>query len=376
MATAVAAPLETQFGQIPGLSQMTSVNVSGSSQITLQFDLSRNIDAAANDVLEAINAAGGQLPKDLPNPPTFRKTNPADAPILILGVTSDTLPLPEVDGYVENVLAQQLSQVKGIAQVLVGGQQTPAVRVQVDAGKLAGLGLTLEDVRTVLAGATANAPKGMIDGRDQSYSIYANDQRTKASEYNDAIIAYRGTGPVRIKDVGQAVDGPQNAKVAAWQSDKPAVLLIVFKQPGANVIDAVDGVLAKLPHLLKSVPPDMKVQVVSDRTQTIRASVHDVEFTLMLSIGLVVAVIFLFLRSAWATIIPSITIPVALVGTLGVMYVCGFSLDNLSLMGLTIAVGFVVDDAIVMASWSTTRSSCSRTSSAISRKARRRSTRR
>ncbi len=348
IATAIATPLETQFGQIPGLTQMTSVNVTGSAQITLQFDLSRDIDLAAVDVLEAINAAGGQLPKDLPNPPSFRKTNPADAPILILGVSSDTLPLIDVDNFAENVLAQQLSQVTGVAQVLVGGQQTPAVRVQIDAGKLAGLGLTMEDVRSVLSNATANAPKGSIDGKDQSYAIYANDQRTKASEYNDAIIAYRGSGAVRVRDVGKAIDGPQNDKVAAWQNDKPAVLLLVFKQPGANVIDTVDGVLDRLPKLLKSIPPDIKVQTISDRTQTIRASVKDVEFTLMISIALVVAVIFVFLRSAWATVIPSVTIPVALVGTLGAMYLFGFSLDNLSLMGLTIAVGFVVDDAIVM----------------------------
>ena len=348
MATAVATPLETQFGQIPGLSQMTSVNVMGSSQITLQFDLSRNIDAAANDVLEAINAAGGQLPKDIPNPPTFRKTNPADAPILILGVHSDVLPLTQVDAFAENILAQQLSQVTGVAQVLVGGQQTPAVRVQVDPARLAGLGLTLEDVRTVLAQSTANQPKGSIDGPRQSYAIYANDQRTKAEEYDDAVIAYRNGGTVRVRDVGRAVDGPQNREVQAWQDDKPAVLLLVFKQPGANVIDTVDGVQSRLPRLLKSLPPDMHVDVVSDRTRTIRASVGDVEFTLALSIGLVVAVIFVFLRSVWATIIPSVTIPVALIGTLGVMYVCGFSLDNLSLMGLTIAVGFVVDDAIVM----------------------------
>ncbi len=348
MATAVATPLETQFGQIPGLSQMTSVNVSGSTQITMQFDLARSIDAASTDVLAAINAAGGQLPKDLPNPPTVRKTNPADAPILIMGVTSDVLPLTDVDNYAENILAQQLSQVTGVSQVLVGGQQTPAVRVQVDPGKIASLGLTLEDVRTVLSSSTANAPKGLIDGPDQSYAIYANDQRTKANEYSNAIIAYRGNGPVRVRDIGQAVDGPQNAKVAAWQDNKPAVLLLVFKQPGANVISTVDAVQSKLPRLLKSIPPDIKVELVSDRTQTIRASVDDVEFTLMLSIGLVVAVIFVFLRSVWATIIPSVTIPVALVGTLGAMYVLGYSLDNLSLMGLTIAVGFVVDDAIVM----------------------------
>ncbi len=348
MATAVATPLETQFGQMPGLSQMTSINVSGSSQITLQFDLSRSIDAAANDVLEAINAAGGQLPKDIPNPPTFRKTNPADAPILIMGVTSDTLPLPQVDSYAENILAQQLSQVTGVAQVLVGGQQTPAVRVQIDPGRLSGLGLTLEDVRSTLTNTTANQPKGVFNGKDQSYTVYANDQRTQASQYENAIIAYRGTGPVRIRDVGRAIDGPQNSQLAAWQDNKPAVLLIVFKQPGANVISAVDGVRARLPGLLKNIPPDVHVDVISDRTQTIRASVTDVEHTLILAIALVVAVIFLFLRNVWATIIPSITIPVALVGTLGVMYVLGFSLDNLSLMGLTIAVGFVVDDAVVM----------------------------
>ena len=348
MATAVATPLETQFGQIPGLAQMTSVNVMGSSQITLQFDLSRNIDAAANDVLEAINGAGGQLPKDIPNPPTFRKANPADAPILIMGVQSDVLPITQVDSFAENILAQQLSQVTGVAQVLVGGQQTPAVRVQVDPGKLAGLGLTLEDVRTVLTQATANQPKGSIDGAHQSYTIYANDQRLKAEDYNDAILAYRNGGVVRVRDVGQAVDGPQNREVTAWANDKQAVLLLVFKQPGANVISTVDAVRARLPSLLKSIPPDVHVNVISDRTQTIRASVGDVEFTLALSICLVVAVIFLFLRSLWATLIPSITIPVALVGTLGVMYICGFSLDNLSLMGLTIAVGFVVDDAIVM----------------------------
>ena len=348
MATSIATPLETQFGQIPGLSQMTSVNVLGSSQITLQFDLSRSIDAAANDVLEAINAAGGQLPKDLPNPPTYRKTNPADAPILIMSVTSDVLPLPAVDAFAENILAQQLSQVTGVSQVLVGGQQTPAVRVQVDPAKLAGLGLTLEDVRTVLTASTANAPKGTVDTPTQSYAMYANDQRTHASEYNEAIISYRNGGAVRIKDVGQAIDGAQNRMVRATANGKEGVLLLVFKQPGANVITTVDGIGAKLPILLKSLPPDMKVETVSDRTQTIRASVHDVAFTLGLSIVLVVAVIFVFLRSAVATIIPSITIPVALVATLGIMYVCGFSLDNLSLMGLTIAVGFVVDDAIVM----------------------------
>ena len=304
MATAVATPLETQFGQIPGLAQMTSVNVMGTSQITLQFELGRSIDAAANDVLEAINAAGGQLPKDIPNPPTFRKTNPADAPILIIAAKSDTLPMTDVDSFAENILAQQLSQVTGVAQVLVGGQQTPAVRVQVDPARLAGLGLTLEDVRTVLAASTANAPKGSVDGPTQSYTIYANDQRLRAEDYNNAIIAYRNGGAVRVRDVGAAVDGPQNRELTAWQDNKQAVLLLVFKQPGANVIATVDAVRARLPKLLKSLPPDMRVDVVSDRTLTIRASVGDVEFTLALSIGLVIAVIFLFLRNVWATVIP------------------------------------------------------------------------
>ncbi len=348
MATAGATPLETQFGQIPGLAQMTSVNVMGNSQITLQFDLARSIDAAAVDVLEAINAAGGQLPKDIPNPPTFRKTNPADAPILIIAVRSDTLPMPEVDAAAENILAQQLSQVSGVSQVLVGGQQTPAVRVQVDPARLAGLGLTLEDVRNTLTQSTANQPKGSVDGKTQSYTVYANDQRTHAEEYNNAIISYRDGGAVRVRDVGKAIDGPQNRELTAWQDNKPAVLLLVFKQAGANVINTVDAIRARLPQLVRSVPADVKVDIVSDRTQTIRASVSDVEFTLGLSIALVVAVIFVFLRSVWATVIPSVTIPIALVGTLGVMYLCGFSLDNLSLMGLTIAVGFVVDDAIVM----------------------------
>jgi len=348
MATAVATPLETQFGQIPGLTQMTSVNVLGSSQITLQFDLSRNIDGAATDVLEAINAAGGQLPKDIPNPPTLRKTNPADSPILIMAVRSDTVPLTDVDAAAENIIAQQLSQVTGVSQVLVGGQQTPAIRVQVDPGKLASLGLTLEDVRTSLSNSTANAPKGTIDGKHQSYTVYSNDQRMTAADYNDAIISYRDNGAVRVRDVGQAISGPQNRMLTAWQDNKPAVLLLVFKQPGANVIQTVDAVQSRLPGLLKNISPDIHVDIVSDRTQTIRASVDDVEFTLALSIVLVISVIFVFLRNAWATIIPSVTIPVALVGTLAVMYVCGFSLDNLSLMGLTIAVGFVVDDAIVM----------------------------
>ena len=349
MASTVATPLETEFGEmLPGLAQMTSTSVLGSTQITLQFDLSTDIKAEATMVLEAINAAEGSLPKNMPNPPTFRETNPSDAPIMILSMQSDQAPITEVDDYAENLVEQQLSQLQGVGQVLVGGQQTPAIRVQVDPAKLASMGMTLEDVRTVLTNATVDNPKGSIDGPQQSYTIYANDQLTKAAPYNNIIIGYRNGAAIRIGDIGRAVDGPQNDQLAAWTNGKPAILLLVFKQANANVITTADGVKAKLPSLENNIPPNIHMSVVSDRTLTIRASVSDVEFTLMLAIALVVMVIFLFLRNLWATIIPSVTIPVALAGTLGAMYVCGFSLDNLSLMGLTIAVGFVVDDAIVM----------------------------
>ena len=352
MASSVAEPLETQFSQINGLSQMTSINVLGTSTITVQFDLSRNIDAAATDVLEAINAAQGQLPKNLPSQPTFRKVNPADSPIFLLSVWSDDLPLTTVDDYAENVLSQQLSQVSGVSQVAVGGQQKPAIRVQIDPARLAAMGMTLEDVRQVLVNATVNSPKGSIDGRRQSFTVQANDQLTQADPYNKLIVAYRHGAPVRIGDIGTAVRGPQNRELAAWEAvgghSRRGVLLIVYKQPGANVIDTVERLRAALPRLETSIPPAIHVQTVVDRTQTIRASVSDVEFTLLLSIALVVMVIFLFLRSLWATIIPSVTVPLALVGTFAAMYLLGYSLDNLSLMGLTIAVGFVVDDAIVM----------------------------
>ena len=349
MASTVATPLETEFGQmLPGLTQMTSTSVTGTSQITLQFSLNTNINNAATLVLEAINAADGSLPKGMPSPPTFREVNPSDAPILILSMRSDQAPITEVDNYAENLFEQQLSQLPGVGEVLVGGQQTPAIRVQIDPAKLASMGLTLEDVRNVLTNATVDDPKGSIDGKQQSYTIYANDQLTAANAYNTVIIGYRNGGPIRIGDVGRAVSGPENDELAAWTNGKPSILLLVFKQPNANVITTADGVKAKLPSLEANIPRNIKVSVVSDRTLTIRASVNDVEFTLMLAIALVVMVIFLFLRNFWATIIPSVTIPVALVGTLGAMYLCGFSLDNLSLMGLTIAVGFVVDDAIVM----------------------------
>jgi hydrophobe/amphiphile efflux-1 (HAE1) family protein len=349
MASTVATPLETEFGQmLPGLAQMTSTSVLGTTQISLQFDLSTDLGNAETLVLEAINAAEGSLPKNMPNPPTFRAINPADSPIMILAMQSDQAPITEVDNYAENLVEQQLSQLPGVGQVLVGGQQTPAIRVQVDPAKLASMGLTLEDVRNVLTNVTVDDPKGSIDGPNQSFTIYANDQLTTAAPYNNVIIGYRNGGPIRIKDIGRAVAGPQNRELAAWTNGKPSILLLVFKQPNANVISTANGVRASLQTLQADIPPNIHLNVVSDRTLTIRASVSDVEFTLMLAISLVVMVIFLFLRNLWATLIPSITIPVALVATLAMMYLCGFSLDNLSLMGLTIAVGFVVDDAIVM----------------------------
>jgi hydrophobe/amphiphile efflux-1 (HAE1) family protein len=349
MASTVATPLETEFGQmLPGLAQMTSTSVLGTTSIALQFDLGTDLGNAETLLLEAINAAQGSLPKNMPSPPTFRAINPSDSPILILAMQSDQAPITDVDKYAENIVEQQISQLPGVGQVLVVGQQTPAIRVQVDPARLAAMGLTMEDVRTVLTNATVDNPKGSIDGANQSFTVYANDQLTQAAPYNDIIIAYRNGAPIRIRDVGRAVPGPQNRELAAWTNGKPSVLLLVFKQPSANVISTADGVKARLVSLRADIPPDVHLTVVSDRTLTIRASVNDVEITLLMAIALVVMVIFLFLRNVWATIIPSITIPVALVGTLSVMYLCGFSLDNLSLMGLTIAVGFVVDDAIVM----------------------------
>jgi len=348
MASSVAQPLETQFAQISGVSQMTSSSVLGSSQITLQFNLDRNIDAAAQDVQSAIDAAGGQLPKNLPAPPAYRKVNPADSAILILAVHSDVMPVTQVDDYAETVIAQQLSQLPGIAQVSVGGQQKPAVRVQIDPVKLAAVGLQLEDVASLITSASVDAPQGAITGPTRNFTIYDNDQLLKAAPWNDVIIAYRKGAPIRIRDVGVAVDGPENSQVRGFQNGKTGILLLVYKQPGTNVIDAVRSVKATLPRVMNSVPPSLKVDQVIDRTTTIQASVKDVEFSLMLAIVLVVLVIFLFLRSFWATAIPGVTVPLALLGTAALMYGVGYSLDNLSLMALTIAVGFVVDDAIVM----------------------------
>ncbi len=348
MASAVAQPLESQFAQIPGVAQMTSTSTLGSTSITIQFDLDRPIDAAASDVQSAINAAGGQLPKNLPSPPTYRKVNPADSPILLLGATSETLPLTEVDDSVETRLAQQIAQISGVAQVLIGGQQKPAVRVQLDPGKLVAKGISLEDVRVALSVATADGPKGSIDGTTRAFTIYTNDQLTRAKPWNDIVVSYHDDGPLRVRDLGVAVSGPQDAKQAGWADGKRGIFLVIFGQPGANVIETVDRIMAALPHLEAAMPQAIKLVTLSDRTQTIRASIHDVQFTLLLTIALVVTVIFVFLRSLWATIIPSVTVPLALLGACGLMYGAGYSLDNLSLMALTISVGFVVDDAIVM----------------------------
>jgi hydrophobe/amphiphile efflux-1 (HAE1) family protein len=348
MAATVAQPLETQIAQIPGVAQLTSVSLLGITNVTVQFDLDRNIDGAAGDIQAAIQAASGQLPKIMPGPPTYRKVNPSDAPVLILAAQSDAMPLFETDDYAENVLSQQISQISGVAQVVIGGQQKPAVRVQVDADRLAAMGMTLEDVRNLLVNATANAPKGIIEGLHQSFTVYDNDQLIRASQYNDVVLAYRNGAAVRVRDIGRAIDGPEDNTLAAWQNGKRGILLIIFKQPGANVIDTVERVKAALPRLEASIPPSIHISTIVDRTQTIRASVRDVQFTLMLAVCLVVMVIFLFLRNVWATIIPSTTVPIALICTFGVMYLLNYSLDNLSLMALTLAVGFVIDDAIVM----------------------------
>src|SRR5271170_1496172 len=288
MASTVATPLETEFGQmLPGLAQMTSASVLGTTQITLQFDLNSDLANAETLVLEAINAAEGSLPKNMPSPPTFRAVNPADSPIMILAMQSDQAPITEVDNYAENVVEQQLSQLPGVGQVLVGGQQTPAIRVQVDPARLASMGLTLEDVRNVLTNVTVDAPKGSIDGPDRAFTVYANDQLTTAEPYNDVIIGYRNGAAIRIRDIGRAIDGPQNRELGAWTNGHPGVILLVFKQPNANVISTADGVRAALPALEADFPPTIHLNAVSDRTLTIRASVHDVAFTLMLSIALV-----------------------------------------------------------------------------------------
>ena len=348
MASSVAQPLERQLAQIPGIAQMTSTSSLGSTAVTIQFDLNRSIDGAANDIQAAINAASGQLPKNLPSPPTYRKINPADSPVLLLSATSDSLPLIRVSDAVDAQLGQQISQISGVAQVFIGGQQKPAIRVQVDPAKLVAKGLSLEDVRSQIAITTVDSPKGNIDGPTRAYTIYANDQLLDAKDWNDVIIAYRNGGPLRIRDIGRAVAGPEDMKQAAWADGKRGVFLVIFKQPGANVIETVDRIKAQLPRLIAAIPPAIKIKIISDRTLTIRAAVEDVQITLLITILLVVMVIFIFLRSFWATVIPAVTVPLALLGACALMWAFGYTLDNLSLMALTIAVGFVVDDAIVM----------------------------
>jgi hydrophobe/amphiphile efflux-1 (HAE1) family protein len=348
MASSVATPLEAQFAAIPGLSQMTSTSGLGSTSITLQFLLSRNIDAAAQDVQTAINAAGGLLPKNLPNPPTYKKVNPSDRAILIYAVSSDTLPLYKVDDYANTLLAQKISAIPGVSQVNIAGQQKFAVRVQVDPNSLAARHLGMEDVRSALSNSSTDQPKGNLENAHQSVTLDTNDQIFDAAGFNHVIIAYRNGAPVRVSDVGNAIDSVEQNRVAAWYSNKQAELLLIQRAAGANTVETVDQILALMKQLKLSLPPAVKVELMSDRSGTIRSSVADVRFTLILTIFLVVMVIFLFLRKLWATIIPGVAVPLSIIGTFGVMYLLGYSLDNLSLMGLTIAVGFVVDDAIVM----------------------------
>ena len=348
MASAVTTPLERQFGQMPSLGLMTSTSSFGTSLIALQFQLDRNIDAAEQDVQAAINAAATFLPPTLPSPPVYSKSNPADTPILTLAVTSKTLPLAQVDDVADSILAQKIAQVSGVGLVSINGSQKPAVRVEADPVALSGVGLSLEDLRTTLALANVNQPKGNLDGPRLDYTIATNDQVYKAAGFRPLILAYRNDSPIRLDDVADVSDGVENALLAGWADREPAIILNVWRQPGANVIATADRVKALLPTLHASLPRSLAVRTLSDRTETVRASVHDVQETLVITVVLVVAVIFIFLGSVRATLIPGVAVPLSLVATFGVMYLCGYSLDNLSLMALTISTGFVVDDAIVM----------------------------
>src|SRR5580698_6993750 len=348
MASSVTAPLERQFGQVPGLQQMTSVSSDGSSVITLQFNLSLNIDVAEQEVQQSINASGTYLPSDLPVPPIYSKTNPADAPILTLALTSQSIPLSQVEDLADTRLAPKISQLPGVGLVSISGGQKPAVRIQANPTQMASYGMNLEDLRTALVAANVNQAKGNFDGPHQSYQIGANDQLLSSGDYAGLVIAYKNGAPVKLTDVATVTDDVENIRQAAWMNQTPAVILNIQRQPGANTIAVVDQIEKLLPQLTSTLPASVQVSTLTDLTTTIRASVSDVEFSLMLTIGLVVMVIFLFLRSLSATIIPSVAVPLSLVGTFGVMYLLGYSLDNLSLMALTISTGFVVDDAIVM----------------------------
>ncbi|MGD7193478.1 MdtB/MuxB family multidrug efflux RND transporter permease subunit [Ralstonia pseudosolanacearum] len=348
MTSSITAPLERQFGQMPGLKQMTSASSGGASVITLQFDLSLSLDIAEQEVQAAINAAGNLLPTDLPMPPIYSKVNPADAPILTLSITSRTLPPPKLEDIVDTRVAQKLSQLPGIGLVSISGGQRPAVRIQANTQALAALGLSIDDIRTAIGNANVNGAKGSFDGPMRASTIDANDQLRSAAEYGTMIVAYKNGAPIRLTDVAQIIDGAENSKLAAWANTTPAIILNVQRQPGANVIDVVNRAKALLPQLKDTLPANIDVAVLTDRTTTIRASVADVQFELLLAVALVVMVIFLFLRNIPATIIPAVAVPLSLVGTFGVMYLAGFSVNNLTLMALTIATGFVVDDAIVM----------------------------
>jgi multidrug efflux pump len=348
MASAVTTPLERQFGELPGLAQMTSTSSLGGSVVTLQFDLNEDIDVAEQEVQAAINAASTYLPHDLPNPPIYSKVNPADTPILTLALTSETLPLQKVEDLADTNLAQKISQLSGVGLVTISGGQKPAVRVRVNPTALASYGLSLEDVRTALGAANVDQAKGNLNGPRQSFTIQDNDQLLSSDAYKPLIIAYKNGAPVRLSDVAEVVDSAENTMQAAWMNRQPAVILNIQRQPGTNIIGVADRVKALLPRLQASLPSSMHVTTLTDRTVTIRASVKDIQFELMITVALVVMVMFLFLRSLSATIIPSVAVPLSLVGTFGVMYLAGFSLDNLSLMALTISTGFVVDDAIVM----------------------------
>ena len=348
MSTLVTASLEREFGKIPSLSTMTSTSSYGLSLITLQFNLGRDIDAASQDVQSAINAAGSTLPRNLPYPPTYSKVNPADAPVVTLAITSDIVPMRELSDLADTLIAQRLSTVTGVGHVSVEGGVRPAVRIQADIGRLAAYGLSISDLNTAITTANVAGPKGSLDGTHQSYTISANDQISSAEAYRDIVVAFRNNAPVRLEDVAEVSEGLENSRVGGWYQGTPAVIIDVQRQPGANVIDTVDRLKAELPRLERALPTSVKLTLVHDRTETIRASIHDVQFTLVLSVGLIVMVVLIFLRSGRATIIAGVALPVSLIATFAVMYFCGFSLDNLSLMALTIGTGFVVDDAIVM----------------------------
>ena len=348
VASSVAAPLERQFAQISGITQMTSLSTLGATQVAIQFDLNKSIDSAAQDVQAAISIATKTLPQSMTIPPNYRKINPADPPILVLGARSETLPLTSINDYLDRFLAQQIAQVPGVAQSQIGGDRRPSIRIQVDPAKLAAIGLTLEEIRTAIVNSTTNAPKGTLYTDEIGFIVAANDQITDADPFNDVVLAYRNGGPIRVRDVGLAVADASNRNLAGYQNNELGILLNVSKQPGANVVETVDRIKAQLPRLTANLPPALTVETLLDRTQTIRAAVREVEFTLALTIGLVVMVILVFLRNVRATVIPSVTIPLALLGSFAAMYLLNFSVDTISLMALTIAIGFVVDDAIVV----------------------------